>query len=60
MEPSQDLTTNTNMMQLSKQPNSTNNKVTVSRKHFNDAVTSYITYQQTFAAVFFTASFCHC
>lgn len=59
MEAYPDLKANTNMMQLSEELSSTENKVAFSRQAFNDAVTAYNTYKQTFPPVFFAASFGH-
>ncbi|MCP3978621.1 MAG: LemA family protein [bacterium] len=47
-----DLKANQNMMQLSEELTSTENKVAFSRQAFNDAVTAYNTYKQTFPPVF--------
>jgi len=46
-----DLKANQNMMQLSEELTSTENKVAFSRQAFNDAVTNYNTYKQTFPPV---------
>ena len=46
-----DLKANQNMMQLSEELTSTENKVAFSRQAFNDAVTAYNTYKQTFPPV---------
>jgi len=46
-----DLKANQNMMQLSEELTSTENKVAFSRQAFNDAVTGYNTYKQTFPPV---------
>lgn len=59
MEAYPDLKANTNMMQVSEELSSTENKVAFSRQAFNDAVTAYNTYKQTFPPVFFAASFGH-
>ncbi len=48
-----DLKANQNMMQLSEELTSTENKVAFSRQAFNDAVTAYNTYKQTFPPVLF-------
>ena len=48
-----DLKANQNMMQLSEELTSTENKVAFSRQAFNDAVTAYNTYKQTFPPVVF-------
>ena len=54
-----DLKANENMMQLSEELTSTENKVAFSRQAFNDAVTEYNTYKQTFPPVFFAGFFGH-
>jgi len=54
-----DLKANQNMMQLSEELRSTENKVAFSRQAFNDAVTQYNTYKQTFPAVAFAGMFGH-
>ncbi|MCK4873062.1 MAG: LemA family protein [Phycisphaerales bacterium] len=54
-----DLKANQNMMQLSEELTSTENKVAFSRQAFNDAVTAYNTYKQTFPPVFFAGMFGH-
>lgn len=54
-----DLKANQNMMQLSEELTSTENKVAFSRQAFNDAVTEYNTYKQTFPPVFFASAFGH-
>jgi LemA protein len=46
-----DLKANQNMMQLSEELTSTENKVAFSRQAFNDTVTAYNTYKQTFPPV---------
>src|SRR5882724_8079524 len=46
-----DLKANQNMMQLSEELTSTENKVAFSRQAYNDAVTAYNTYKQTFPPV---------
>lgn len=59
MEAYPDLKASDNMMQLSEELKSTENKVAFSRQAFNDAVTAYNTYKQTFPPVFFAAWFGH-
>lgn len=59
MEAYPDLKASQNMMQVSEELTSTENKVSFARQAFNDAVTSYNTYKQTFPPVFFAASFGH-
>ena len=59
MEAYPDLKANQNMMQLSEELTSTENKVAFARQAFNDAVTAYNTYRQTFPPVFFAGLFGH-
>lgn len=59
MEAYPDLKANQNMMQLSEELVSTENKVSFSRQAFNDQVMAYNTYKQTFPPVFFSARFGH-
>ena len=59
MEAYPDLKANQNMMQLSEELTSTENKVAFSRQAFNDSVTAYNTYRQSFPAVVLAASFGH-
>ena len=54
-----DLKANQNMMQLSEELTSTENKVAFSRQAFNDAVTMYNTYKQSFPAVMLAGMFGH-
>ncbi len=54
-----DLKANQNMMQLSEELRSTENKVAFARQAFNDGVTLYNTYKQTFPAVAFAGIFGH-
>ena len=54
-----DLKANQTMMQLSEELRSTENKVAFSRQAFNDAVTQYNTYKQTFPPVIFAGLFGH-
>lgn len=54
-----DLKANQNMMQLSEELRSTENKVAFSRQAFNDSVTEYNTYKQTFPPVVFAGMFGH-
>lgn len=54
-----DLKANTNMMQLTEELTSTENKVAFARQAFNDAVTTYNTYRQSFPPVFFANKFGH-
>ena len=59
MEAYPDLKANQNMMQLSEELISTENKVSFSSQAFNDQVMAYNTYKQTFPPVFFAARFGH-
>lgn len=59
MEAYPDLKANQNMMQLSEELTTTENKVAFARQAFNDAVMEYNTYKQTFPPVLFAASFGH-
>jgi len=59
MEAYPDLKANQNMMQLSEELISTENKVSFSRQAFNDTVMAYNIYKQTFPPVFFAAMFGH-
>ena len=54
-----DLKANQNMMQLSEELTSTENKVAFARQAFNDGVTNYNTYRQTFPTIVFAAMFGH-
>jgi LemA protein len=54
-----DLKANQNMMQLSEELRSTENKVAFSRQAFNDAVTQYNIYKQTFPPVLVAGLFGH-
>ena len=54
-----DLKANTNMMQLSEELTSTENKVSFSRQAFNDSVMVYNTYKQSFPAVILAGMFGH-
>jgi len=59
MEAYPDLKANQNMMQLSEELTSTENKVAFSRQAYNDQVTEYNTYKQTFPPVLFANFFGH-
>ncbi len=59
MEQYPDLKANQNMMQLSEELTSTENRVAFSRQAFNDAVTEYNTYKQRFPAVMVAGAFGH-
>jgi LemA protein len=54
-----DLKASQNMMQVSEELTTTENKVAFSRQAFNDAVTAYNTYKQSFPPVFFATTFGH-
>ncbi len=54
-----DLKANTTMMQLSEELTSTENKVAFARQAFNDFVTAYNSYRQSFPPVFFANFFGH-
>ncbi len=59
MEAYPDLKANQNMMQLSEELTSTENKVAFARQSYNDQVTDYNTYKQTFPPVVFANFFGH-
>ncbi len=59
MEAYPDLKASQNMMQLSEQLTTTENKVSFSRQAFNDQVMAYNIYKQTFPPAFFAARFGH-
>lgn len=59
MEAYPDLKANQNMMQLSEELTSTENKVAFARQAFNDQVMTYNTYKQSFPPVFFAPMFGH-
>ena len=59
MEAYPDLKANENMKQVSEELTSTENKVAFSRQAFNDSVTAYNTYKQTFPPLFFASMFGH-
>ena len=54
-----DLKANQNMANLQEELTATENKVAFSRQAFNDAVTAYNTYKQTFPPVLLAATFGH-
>jgi LemA protein len=54
-----ELKANTNMMQLTEELTSTENKVAFARQAFNDAVTAYNIYRQSFPPIFFANKFGH-
>ena len=59
MEAYPDLKANQNMMQLSEELASTENRVAFARQSFNDGVMQYNTYRQSFPQNFFATSFGH-
>ena len=59
MENYPDLKANSSMMQLSEELTSTENKVARSRQFYNDVVTDYNIYRQSFPPVLFAATFAH-
>jgi LemA protein len=59
MEAYPDLKANQNMMQLSEELTSTENRVAFARQSYNDQVTSYNIYKQTFPPVVLAAVFGH-
>ncbi len=59
MEAYPDLKASQNMMQLSEELTSTENRVSFARQAFNDQVMAYNTYKQSFPPVFFTSMFGH-
>ena len=59
MEAYPDLKANQNMMQLTEELTSTENKVAFSRQAFNDQVTEYNTYRSSFPPVMVAATFGH-
>jgi LemA protein len=59
MEAYPDLKANQNMMQLSEELTSTENRVSFARQAYNDQVTEYNTYKQTFPPVLLAATFGH-
>jgi LemA protein len=59
MEAYPDLKANQNMMQLSEELTSTENKVAFSRQAYNDAATTYNIYRKSFPPVVFASLFGH-
>ncbi|MGB1141387.1 MAG: LemA family protein [Halioglobus sp.] len=59
MEAYPDLKANENMMQLTEELTTTENRVAFARQGFNDSVMAYNTYRQSFPPVFFAARFGH-
>lgn len=54
-----DLKANQNMAQLTEELTSTENRISFSRQGYNDSVTAYNTYRQTFPPVVFAGMFGH-
>ncbi|MCS4306045.1 LemA protein [Rheinheimera pacifica] len=59
MEAYPDLKANQNMMQVSEELTSTENRVAFARQAFNDAVTDYNSYKQSFPPVLLASAFGH-
>jgi len=59
MEAYPDLKASQNMMQMSEQLTTTENKVSFARQAYNDQVMAYNTYKQSFPPTFFAARFGH-
>jgi len=59
MEAYPELKANENMLQLSEELTTTENRVAFARQGFNDAVMAYNTYRQSFPPVFLAATFGH-
>jgi LemA protein len=59
MEAYPDLKANENMMQLSEELTTTENRIAFARQGFNDAVMGYNTYRQSLPPTFFAARFGH-
>ena len=59
MEDYPDLKASQNMMQVSEELSSTENRIAFARQAFNDAVTSYNTYRQTFPPIAVAGMFGH-
>jgi len=59
MEAYPDLKANENMMQLSEELTTTENRIAFARQGYNDAVMGYNTYRQSFPPVFFATRFGH-
>ncbi|MDG6773971.1 LemA family protein [Thiomicrorhabdus sp. ZW0627] len=59
MEAYPNLKTNENMMQLTEELSTTENRVAFARQAFNDAVMAYNTYRQSFPPILFAATFGH-
>ena len=54
-----DLKANQNMMQLTEELTATENKVSFARQHYNDSVTQYNTYRESFPPVLFAGLLGH-
>ena len=54
-----DLKANENMMQLTEELSSTENRIAFARQAYNDSVTAYNEYRQSFPPNFFAVSFGH-
>ncbi|MDO6762485.1 LemA family protein [Agarivorans sp. 1_MG-2023] len=59
MESYPDLKASDNMLQVSEELTTTENRVAFARQSFNDSVTEYNEYRQSFPPVFFAAQFGH-
>ena len=59
MEAYPDLKANENMLQVSEELTTTENRVAFARQGFNDAVMAYNTYRQSFPPAFFASKFRH-
>jgi LemA protein len=59
MEAYPDLKANENMMQVSEELTTTENRIAFARQGFNDAVMTYNTYRQSFPPAFFATKFGH-
>lgn len=59
MEAYPDLKANENMLQLSEELTTTENRIAFARQGFNDGVMTYNTYRQSFPPVLFAATFGH-
>jgi len=59
MEAYPELKANENMMQVSEELTTTENRIAFARQGFNDAVMAYNTYRQSFPPVFFAPRFGH-
>ena len=59
MEDYPDLKANQNMMQLSEELSTTENRIAIARQAFNNTVTEYNSYRQSFPPVIFASKFGH-